>query len=382
MRLRNLDLIVTMVIVAMNIGWALLPWHIPVIGIILALLLVFVLPGYMLTELVFQKRSLDVSHRLIFSLGLSLAIDILGGLILNLLPAGLHEISWAVLLGLLTVVFSLLVAYLRRGAAMNGARPLRFRFSIYGFILFGLATVIAVLSILYAALGAIQQPHTGFTQLWMLPAGQVGKSCAVHLGVRSFETTSVTYRITMTLNGAQKNPWSSITLDTQQEWERLVPISPGGTSNVYVEAQLYRSDKPEAAYRKVHVTLHSCTLSPTSSFPYPSVASAYTGTIHDIPANLTTNMSLTEIQQIQGNLTGNFSEATEPQGKGSFRGAVTATKQIHFTVTNDTGHIILSFDGTVQSDGTISGSCCSLDQKGRCSSGSGYGLWSAAPASS
>src|SRR5439155_15277365 len=168
MRLRNLDLIVTMVIVAMNIGWALLPWHIPVIGIILALLLVFVLPGYMLTELVFQKRSLDVSHRLIFSLGLSLAIDILGGLILNLLPAGLHEISWAVLLGLLTVVFSLLVAYLRRGAAMNGARPLRFRFSIYGFILFGLATVIAVLSILYAALGAIQQPHTGFTQLWML----------------------------------------------------------------------------------------------------------------------------------------------------------------------------------------------------------------------
>src|SRR5437660_56431 len=149
MRLRDLsprqdylDLIVAVIIAALNIGWALLPSHIPVIGIILALPLVFVLPGYILTELIFHKRSLDASHRLIFSLGLSVAMDILSGLLLNILPVGLKAISWAGLLGLLTVMLSLLVAYLRRGVAMNGARAPRIRLSISGFILFGLATVI------------------------------------------------------------------------------------------------------------------------------------------------------------------------------------------------------------------------------------------------
>src|SRR5436190_946560 len=127
MRLKNLDLIVTITLAAMNVIWALLPSRIPIVGIILALPLVFVLPGYTLTETLFHKRSLDVSHRLVLSLGLSLAIDILGGFILNLLPGGLQALSWAALLGLFTAVFSLVVAYLRRGAGMNVARPVSFR---------------------------------------------------------------------------------------------------------------------------------------------------------------------------------------------------------------------------------------------------------------
>src|SRR6266516_7404066 len=91
MRLKNLDLIVTMTIATLNVLWALLASHIPVIGIILALPLVFVLPGYTLTAALFHNRSLGVPARLLFSFGLSLAIDILGGLILNLLPTGLRE---------------------------------------------------------------------------------------------------------------------------------------------------------------------------------------------------------------------------------------------------------------------------------------------------
>lgn len=267
MRLKNLDLIVTMIIAVLNVAGALLPSHPPVIGIILALPLVFVLPGYTLTEALFHKRSLDASHRLIFSLGLSLAIDILSGLILNLLPVGLQAISWAGLLGLLTAVFSLLAMYLRRGAPVNGTRSPRFRFSISSFVLFGLAIVVAALSILYAAIGVVQQPHTGFTQLWMLPAVQTGKSCAVRLGVRSFESTPVTYRITMTVKQAQATTWPSIALAPGQEWDRLVPIPPGATDNVSVEVQLYRLNKPQAVYRQVNVTLYRCPTSQITPTP-------------------------------------------------------------------------------------------------------------------
>jgi uncharacterized membrane protein YhdT len=257
MRMKNLDLIVTITIAVMNVVWALLPTHFTILGIILALPLVFVFPGYTLTEVLFHKRALDASHRLLFSLGLSLSIDILSGLILNLLPTGLQALSWAVLLGLLTVVFSLLAAYLRRGAPVNRARPLRFRFSIYGCILFGLATALALLSILYAAIGAAQQPHPGFTQLWMLPVVQAGESCAVRLGVHSFELTSATYRITMTTNGTEVTPWPPVVLAPQEEWDRLVPITiPRGADNVSVEVRLYRLDKPQAAYQKVDLTLY------------------------------------------------------------------------------------------------------------------------------
>jgi hypothetical protein len=155
MRLKHLNLIVTMIIAVLNMLCTLLP----VVGIILVLPLVFVL------------------------------------------PERLQAISWAALLGLFTAVFSLLVVYLRRGAVMNGARPVRFRFTIYPWILFGLATVVAILAVEYSAIGAEQQPRLGLIQLWMLPAVQPGKSCAVRLGVRSFESASVTYRITMTAIG-------------------------------------------------------------------------------------------------------------------------------------------------------------------------------------
>ena len=378
MRLKNLDLIGTVTIAALNVVWALLPSHIPVIGAILALPLVFVLPGYILTEALFHRRSLGVPARLLFSLGLSLAIDILGGLILNLLPTGLRGTSWAALLGLLTAVLSLPVAYLRRGAPVNGVRLPRLRFTISNFVLFGLAIIVAILSIGYDAIGVAQQPHPGFTQLWMLPAVQAGKNCAVHLGVRSFESTSVTYRGTLTVEKAQVATWSSVVLAPQQEWKRSVLIPPGVTNDVYVKVQLYRVDKPQTVYREVNVILHSCpTLQVT---PYPVLGSAYNGTIYDIPTNIKTNMSLTGIQQSGGNINGYLTVGTGLKGSGAFRGMVTATKHIQFTVTDAIGHAILSFNGGVQFDGALGGNFCSLNQQGQCSSIYGYGLWSVTPA--
>jgi len=382
MRLKNLDLIVTVIIAALNIGWALLPSHIPAIGIILALPLVLVLPGYTLTQALFHKRSLDVPNRLLFSLGLSVANAILSGLLLNILPVGLKAISWAGLLGLLTIMFSLLVAYLRRGAAVNGARTPRARLSISGFILFGLATVIAVFSILYAALGVAQQPYPGFTQLWMLPAVQAGKNCAVRLGVRSFESTPVTYRLAMTVGGAGVTTWTSVVLAPQEEWNRLVPIPPVASDKVSVEAQLYRVYTPQTVYREVNLTLGGCPKLQVTPTPYPTLAPVYNGTIHDIRANITTKLSLTGIQQSAGNITGYLTVGSELQGSGSFRGMVTTTKQIQFTVTDGTGHAPFSFEALIDSDGTLTGSYCSLNQQGQCNLTSGRdGLWSVAPAS-
>ncbi len=95
--------------------------------------------------------------------------------------------------------------------------------------------------------------------------------------------------------------------------------------------------------------------------PSPNIATQYTGTLHDIPTGTTTNISLTRIQQLQGNISGYFGGMPTngilngiPQN-GPFTGTISTAKQIHFIVTSDTGQASFSFDGMIQPDGTIAG---------------------------
>jgi hypothetical protein len=118
----------------------------------------------------------------------------------------------------------------------------------------------------------------------------------------------------------------------------------------------------------------SCTPAPPTgvSPSYPKVARFYTGTIYDIPDNLTTGMSLTGIQQQQGNLCGSFTGLDEI---GTFKGSITADGHIQFVVTDQAGQVLLTFDGLIQPDGTLAGSYCH-PVAGECSD---YGIWSLSP---
>ena len=275
MRLKNLDLIAAMLVVAINAGWTQFPNRPLVIGIILALPLIFILPGYTLTQTLFRKRSpapdpsnnlilrpslkigqpVSAVDHLILGLGLSMAIDVVVGFALNILPIGLQALSWTLSLGLITTGFALLAAFLRRKDIVKGARKPKPRITIYECILFGLAILVATVAIWSSIIRPLEEPQPSFTQFWMFPAKNT--SCAVLIGVHSFESTSVTYRVVMTINGAQATTWSSVVLAPQAEWNQSVSIKPGATDNIYIEARLYRADKPETVYRNVHLTLHS-----------------------------------------------------------------------------------------------------------------------------
>src|SRR5437870_8525778 len=94
MRLKNLDLIAAILVVVMNVGWIQVPNHPLVIGIMLALPLVLIMPGYMLTQALFHKSSprpssslilqpdlkigqpINTADYIILSLGLSMTIDV------------------------------------------------------------------------------------------------------------------------------------------------------------------------------------------------------------------------------------------------------------------------------------------------------------------
>jgi uncharacterized membrane protein len=275
MRFKNLDLIAAILVVAINVGWTQLPHRPLVIGIILALPLILILPGYTLTQTLFRKRlpapdpssklilrpslkigqPINTADHIILSFGLSMAIDVVVGFALNVLPIGLQALSWTLSLGIITTVFALLAVFLRRKDIVRVAMMPRPRITIYECILFGLAILLATLVVWSSIIRPLEEPQPSFTQFWMLPAKN--NSCAVLIGVHSFESTSVTYRVVMTINGAQVTTWPSVVLAPQAEWDQSVSIKKGATDNMYIEARIYRGDKPDTVYRNVHLTFHS-----------------------------------------------------------------------------------------------------------------------------
>ena len=114
---------------------------------------------------------------------------------------------------------------------------------------------------------------------------------------------------------------------------------------------------------------------------YPVLASSYGGTIHNVPANINGNMTLTSIQQNGSAISGYMALSSGLQGNGSFNGTVGKNGSITFLVNAYSNHLPLYFYGTVYRNGSMSGSYCSW-QNNQCDyAGGGYGTWTVSPTS-
>lgn len=134
-------------------------------------------------------------------------------------------------------------------------------------------------------------------------------------------------------------------------------------------------------------TTPSPTSTPTSppAQALPVLASAYAGTVHNNNANLVVAMFLSGIVQHQQTIQGNFAVNSPLNGSGPFTGTVASDASIQFTVhSSDPGaNAPLHFSGTIQANGNISGSYCSLDGANQCNPAvGGYGTWFVHPGSS
>jgi hypothetical protein len=230
---------------------------------VLVLPLVLFLPGYVLVAALFPGRGagLRVEERALLSIGLSLALVALGGLLLNQTPWGLQTDSWAALLGLFTLGAAA-VAVLRpprpapgggpAGDAEEGPAPLRYLppAGVRPSLAFAGAAAILAGAVAIAHQGAqAQRTASGFTQLWLVPSASAGAggAGAMRLGVRSAEPRPATYSLRVTVDGVQTESWPAIVLAPGQTWETNVAPLPEGA----VEALLTRADAPQQVYRRV-----------------------------------------------------------------------------------------------------------------------------------
>ena len=221
----------------------------PVARALLGLPLVLVLPGYAVTAAL-PLRSRGSSDRLLFSVGISLSMAALGGVVLNWLPWGLQPRSWACLLGVVTLAATGM-ALRNAGHALGGggARP-----GIALSLREG-ATVALAIAVVGVAIGTVrtaalrEQRAATVVQLWMLPTEDASQN-SLRLGIYSNELPQEAYRLELEVGGAVAQEWPMIEPEPGKPWETTVRL-PEERPNLWVEATLYRLNAPEIPYRNV-----------------------------------------------------------------------------------------------------------------------------------
>lgn len=258
MRQRSIDILVVIALTSIAVT---LVCTVPANNVavrILALPLVFFLPGYALTALLFSRQTSNIVERIVFSLGISLILVILSGLVLNLTPSGLQPDTWAALSGAITLAASIVTLLRQQTQSAPASQSARSR---YGFtfrqgLLLALAVIILGGALAISIIGAERQPYPGFTQLWILPAQGANTKNAVLLGVRNMEKTAMGYRLVVNMGSKEIKQWPSLDLQSGENWEATLAIPQTQHAEpTMIEAILYRLDAPTGMYRHVELWL-------------------------------------------------------------------------------------------------------------------------------
>jgi uncharacterized membrane protein len=220
----------------------------------------FILPGLVITRAILFRTRIEGTEQLLLVPGMSLAIAVITGLVLNTAHIRLTAANWAIALGLVTAA-GLLVGAMLEGAHEIRPHPLRLRAWLNRASLggrrsqgIGLAAmlVIAPLAVSAAVVIGVQgqrdrDSETEFTDLWALPGPS--SASAIRLGVRSHERGDVRYRIRVSIEGRVVRS-QALTLRPGQTWQSTQPVARSGER---VDVALLTSPRGPV-YREVHLT--------------------------------------------------------------------------------------------------------------------------------
>jgi hypothetical protein len=214
-----------------------------VAGVPLALFL----PGYAVTAAVFARHRLDWVTVLVLSFAFSFVVVILGGLLLNALPPGLTESSWAALMVLATIgAAGVAAARVERDVAPPRKRALphltRVEMGLLGLTIM-LISAAAVLARTPLPAAGVR----GYTTLSIVP--RASSAGTVTFGVQSSEKRRTAYRLKVLENAHRVRVDRHLTLAPGQRWS--LPISVDRSAR-RLDAQLFRGGK---VYRRVRLLL-------------------------------------------------------------------------------------------------------------------------------
>lgn len=236
-----------------------------ILRIILGLPFVLLFPGYTLMAALFPRRErLDNIERVALSVGMSIAVVTLIGLILNFTPWGIKLDSLLWFIASFTFIMAV-IAWLKRKKV-----PVEERFSIaFTLALAGRETgtqtkvlsvilVLTVLSVLGITGYVIATPKLSqkFTEFYILGSEgktidypqelKLGERGIVTIGIVNHEYKKVSYRVEVRINGTKNNELEPVVLKNDEEWMQEVSFAPEiAGEKQEVEFLLYKNGEIE-----------------------------------------------------------------------------------------------------------------------------------------
>ena len=221
--------------------------------VVFALPLLLVLPGYSVAAATFGLRRVSVSHLIMLTIGLSLAVAALGGLLLDVMHFGLGRRSWP-LFALCVVWSSCEIARRHRASTAGGDGFVSFlRVRRLHVVLLLVAGTIAAGTVAFARTPLRAGDARGYTALWLLP-GPAHHRTTLRLGVASAEQHSTRYRLEIWERGRLFEDRENIVLKPGDAL-RLKIQAPAAHRPAAVTALLFRSNDPHRVYRMARVWL-------------------------------------------------------------------------------------------------------------------------------
>jgi len=208
-----------------------------------------VLPGYAIAAAAFLPGAIAGAGRIACSIGCSLAVVVLATFALTWTPWGITTTTITALVGAITLGSSLVALVHRRRQGDVQIGPSRARPNLRQGALFSAAVAIAACAVAVARTGAMEQPATPFTQLWMVPTGKA----AVQIGICNMEPATTTYGLQLTIGSRVVQEWPATQLkpDGCREIAATLPVTDDFAGTV--EAVLRRADQPGVVYRHVQL---------------------------------------------------------------------------------------------------------------------------------
>jgi uncharacterized protein DUF1616 len=215
---------------------------------------VLVLPGYALGATLFLPGTITPGHRLVLTLGLSIATTVIAGLVAQLV-VGVDRTVFALLLCGVAIGASLIGLERRGPSALNrDRRPLRPPLpGALATAAFFAAAAVSAWSIALTTEGAHDQlAKERFTSLWLVPerpADPLASGTTTRIGVSNHEGEAAAYTLRVAQGGQLVRSWR-LRLDRDDSWGATLPTAVLPSHSEPLVARLYRAGE---LYRGVHL---------------------------------------------------------------------------------------------------------------------------------
>jgi uncharacterized membrane protein len=260
---KNFDIVLVMVLALVSAALVLLQVNIDVVRIPIGFLMIFILPGYAFSVFLFPSTPTPLVERIASTIGLSLVITVIGGLLLFAVSVPLKPESWVLYetsVILLTGIGGIIQRFRIPGITLRRKSDTRPRESILilpsagQLLLLAISASIILIGIASAQQIAESKPGTVVVQLWMLPApSTTGQN--VQLGILTNDSAPQEFFLWLERGGYTIQTWPHLSLTPNKKWEVVIPINSGLPGTGPLEAFLYVYNQPNIPYRHVDLWL-------------------------------------------------------------------------------------------------------------------------------